>query len=111
MSSMRPPRQNAPRPCHETAPPWQLVCRRSGLPDVLAGSVISEKDRCPQCRGNRVVQEKKILEVHVDQGMQHNQKIVFQGEADEAVRSRSLALHLAHLIRGNCGAISAAAMP
>lgn len=54
-----------------------------------AGTVISDKDRCPQCRGNRVVQEKKILEVHVDKGMQHNQKIVFQGEADEAVRNRS----------------------
>lgn len=52
-----------------------------------AGTVISDKDRCPQCRGNRVVQEKKILEVHVDKGMQHNQKIVFQGEADEAVRT------------------------
>ena len=32
------------------------------------------------------MQEKKILEVNVEKGMQHNQKIVFQGEADEAVR-------------------------
>lgn len=52
----------------------------------VSGSVTSEKDKCPQCRGNRVVQEKKILEVNVEKGMQHNQKIVFQGEADEAVR-------------------------
>jgi hypothetical protein len=32
------------------------------------------------------VQDKKILEVVVERGMQHNQKIVFRGEADEAVR-------------------------
>ena len=30
------------------------------------------------------MQDKKILEVNVEKGMQHNQKIVFQGEADEA---------------------------
>jgi DnaJ-class molecular chaperone len=53
-----------------------------------AGQTISEKDRCPQCRGNKTVQDKKILEVHVERGMQHNQKIVFRGEADEAVRGR-----------------------
>jgi len=31
-----------------------------------------------------VVQEKKVLEVHIEKGMVNNQKIVFQGEADEA---------------------------
>lgn len=49
-----------------------------------SGEVISDKDKCPQCKGNKVNQEKKVLEVHVEKGMQHNQKIVFQGEADEA---------------------------
>ncbi|XP_043718527.1 chaperone protein dnaJ A6-like [Telopea speciosissima] len=49
-----------------------------------SGEVISEKDRCPQCKGSKVTQEKKVLEVHVEKGMQHGQKIVFQGEADEA---------------------------
>jgi hypothetical protein len=53
---------------------------------VRAGQVISEKDKCPQCQGNKVVQDKKILEVVVERGMQHNQKIEFRGEADEAVR-------------------------
>jgi DnaJ-class molecular chaperone len=53
---------------------------------AAAGQTISEKDRCPQCRGNKTVQDKKILEVNVERGMQHNQKIVFRGEADEAVR-------------------------
>ena len=42
------------------------------------------EDKCPQCHGQKVVQEKKVLEVHIDKGMVNNQKIVFQGEADEA---------------------------
>lgn len=48
------------------------------------GEVISERDRCPQCKGNKVSQERKVLEVHVDKGMQQGQKIVFEGQADEA---------------------------
>lgn len=49
-----------------------------------SGQVISDRDRCPQCHGQKVVQEKKVLEVAIDKGMVNNQKIVFQGEADEA---------------------------
>lgn len=49
-----------------------------------SGEVISEKDKCPQCKGNKVSQEKRVLEVHVEKGMQHGQKIVFEGQADEA---------------------------
>ncbi|XP_051120639.1 dnaJ protein homolog ANJ1 [Andrographis paniculata] len=48
------------------------------------GETINEKDRCPQCKGEKVVQEKKVLEVHVEKGMQNGQKITFPGEADEA---------------------------
>ena len=50
-----------------------------------SGEIISEKDKCSSCKGSKVVQEKKVLEVHVEKGMQHDQKIVFQGQADEAV--------------------------
>lgn len=49
------------------------------------GETISDKDRCPQCKGEKVSQEKKVLEVVVEKGMQHGQKITFPGEADEAV--------------------------
>jgi len=49
-----------------------------------AGQVISEKDKCGQCRATKVVQEKKVVEVHVEKGMRHGEKITFQGEADEA---------------------------
>ncbi|XP_054781039.1 chaperone protein dnaJ A6-like [Prosopis cineraria] len=48
------------------------------------GEVISERDKCPPCKGNKVTQEKKVLEVHVEKGMQQGQKIVFEGQADEA---------------------------
>lgn len=50
------------------------------------GETINDKDRCPQCKGEKVVQEKKVLEVVVEKGMQNGQKITFPGEADEAVR-------------------------
>jgi DnaJ-class molecular chaperone len=53
------------------------------------GETINDKDRCTQCKGEKVVQQKKVLEVHVEKGMQNSQKITFPGEADEAVRSRS----------------------
>nr|KYP39713.1 DnaJ protein isogeny ANJ1 [Cajanus cajan] len=48
------------------------------------GETINDRDRCPQCKGEKVVQEKKVLEVHVEKGMQNGQKITFPGEADEA---------------------------
>ncbi|KAL3718431.1 hypothetical protein ACJRO7_003548 [Eucalyptus globulus] len=48
------------------------------------GETINEKDRCPQCKGDKVVSEKKVLEVVVEKGMQNGQKITFPGEADEA---------------------------
>jgi DnaJ-class molecular chaperone len=52
---------------------------------INTGEMINDKDRCGQCKGEKVVQDKKVLEVHVEKGMQNGQKITFQGEADEAV--------------------------
>ncbi|KAL9266084.1 DnaJ protein-like protein [Drosera capensis] len=48
------------------------------------GETINDRDRCPQCKGAKVLQEKKVLEVVVEKGMQNGQKITFTGEADEA---------------------------
>ncbi|CAK6951144.1 dnaJ homolog subfamily A member 2-like [Scomber scombrus] len=48
------------------------------------GEVINEKDRCKKCEGHKVSKETKLLEVHVDKGMRHGQKITFSGEADQA---------------------------
>lgn len=51
---------------------------------ACAGEVINEKDRCRKCEGHKVCKETKLLEVHVDKGMKHGQKITFSGEADQA---------------------------
>jgi len=48
------------------------------------GEVIREKDKCKPCNGRKVIQERKVLEVHVDKGMKDGQRIVFNGEADQA---------------------------
>mmetsp|Transcript_8422 Transcript_8422/g.25297 ORF Transcript_8422/g.25297 Transcript_8422/m.25297 type:complete len:410 (+) Transcript_8422:93-1322(+) len=48
-----------------------------------SGEVISPKARCNNCKGEKVVQERKVLEVYVEPGMEHGQKITFTGEADE----------------------------
>lgn len=52
--------------------------------NLRAGEVISERDRCKQCEGRKVCKELKVLEVHVDKGMKHGQKITFSGEADQS---------------------------
>lgn len=61
---------------------------------IYAGEVINERDKCPQCKGNKVTHEKKVLEVHVEKGMQQGQKIIFEGQADEAVSGYVLYLFL-----------------
>jgi len=47
------------------------------------GEVIDRKDRCQECKGHKVIQEKKVLEVFVDKGMKDGQKIVFSGVGDQ----------------------------
>ncbi|KAI7899461.1 ATPase GET3 [Cokeromyces recurvatus] len=49
-----------------------------------SGEIINEKDRCTQCMGKKIVNERKILEVNVERGMRGGQKIVFSGEGDQA---------------------------
>lgn len=44
------------------------------------GEIINEKDRCTDCEGKKVVNQTKILEVHVDKGMRDSQKILFRGK-------------------------------
>jgi len=48
------------------------------------GEVIREKDRCTRCTGAKTYSEKKVLDVYIDKGMRHGQRIVFSGEGDQA---------------------------
>uniref|UniRef100_H2YM75 Uncharacterized protein n=1 Tax=Ciona savignyi TaxID=51511 RepID=H2YM75_CIOSA len=47
------------------------------------GERINAKDRCKNCHGKKVMKQSKILEVHVDKGMNEGQKVVFHGEGDQ----------------------------
>ncbi|KAF0894476.1 hypothetical protein E2562_039191 [Oryza meyeriana var. granulata] len=47
---------------------------------AFEGEIISDRDKCTNFRASKVIQEKKVLEVHIEKGMQHGQKIVFQGQ-------------------------------
>jgi len=37
------------------------------------GERINEKDKCQTCKGKKIVHERKILEVHIDKGMDDGQ--------------------------------------
>lgn len=47
------------------------------------GEIIDKKDRCPKCDGKKVTRERKVLEVHIDKGMEDGQKVVLYGEGDQ----------------------------
>jgi len=48
------------------------------------GEMIKPKDRCQTCSGNKTIEETKILDVFVDKGMEHGEKITFDGEGDQS---------------------------
>lgn len=48
------------------------------------GKSIDVNDRCKVCHGEKVVQEKKIIEVYIEKGIRDKEKIVFNGLGDEA---------------------------
>jgi len=48
------------------------------------GEVIKDKDRCTKCSGTKTYSEKKVLDVYIDKGMRHGQRVVFAGEGDQA---------------------------
>lgn len=65
--------------------PGMVQQMQSVCPDCKgAGKSISAADKCKGCKGKKVAKERKVLEVHIEKGMKHNQKITFHGEADQA---------------------------
>ncbi|KAF8421085.1 hypothetical protein EV426DRAFT_229127 [Tirmania nivea] len=47
------------------------------------GKVFKEKEKCRKCKGERVLEEKKMLEVYIPRGSKDGDKIVLEGEADD----------------------------
>lgn len=48
------------------------------------GKVYKDKEKCKKCKGKRVVEKKKILELYVPRGAREGEKIVLAGEADQS---------------------------
>lgn len=48
------------------------------------GTIVKEKDRCRKCKGKRVTSEKKQLEIYIPRGAIQGERIVLEGEADQA---------------------------
>lgn len=53
--------------------------------DVCSGSgeITPEGNKCNECKGKKVVNQKKVLEVNIDKGSPDGDKYTFHGEADE----------------------------
>ncbi|CAF3483789.1 unnamed protein product [Rotaria sp. Silwood1] len=47
------------------------------------GEKINPKDKCKTCDGKKIIRERKIIEVHIDKGMEDGKKITFSGEGDQ----------------------------
>lgn len=47
------------------------------------GEKINAKDKCKTCDGKKINRERKIIEVHIDKGMEDGKKITFSGEGDQ----------------------------
>ncbi|KAK8173539.1 hypothetical protein IWX90DRAFT_412957 [Phyllosticta citrichinensis] len=48
------------------------------------GKVYKDKEKCKKCKGKRVVEKRKILELYVPRGTREGEKIVLAGEADQS---------------------------
>jgi len=57
---------------------------------VIVGEVINEKDRCKKCRGKKVTQESKDIEIRVDPGMKDGQRITLHGQGDQMVSAATV---------------------
>jgi len=57
----------------------QTVCHDCGG----QGERVNPADRCKACQGKKIIKDKKIIQVHVDRGMQDGEKITLHGEGDQ----------------------------
>ncbi|KDQ15893.1 hypothetical protein BOTBODRAFT_31341 [Botryobasidium botryosum FD-172 SS1] len=69
---------------HRQVGPSQVGVSQVTCPDCHGeGTKIRDKDRCKKCKGGKITNEKKKLEVNIEKGMVDRQKIVLAGEGDQ----------------------------
>jgi len=49
------------------------------------GKTVPEKDKCKKCKGVKVIDESKTVEVAIESGVPHEHDYIFTGESDEYV--------------------------
>ncbi|KAI1979618.1 DnaJ-like protein xdj1 [Ophidiomyces ophidiicola] len=47
------------------------------------GHFFQAKDKCKKCKGSRVTEERKLLEIYIPRGAKHGDRIVLEGEGDQ----------------------------
>jgi len=64
--------------------PGFLSSTRAACSDCKGeGTKVDKENLCKECKGNKIVQENKTIEVPIEQGVPHEHHITFTGEADE----------------------------
>ncbi|MCJ1314397.1 hypothetical protein MMC25_008079 [Agyrium rufum] len=48
------------------------------------GEMFKDKEKCKKCKGKRVTEERKILELYIPRGSKTGDRIVLEGEADQS---------------------------
>lgn len=83
------------RGCEEGCVQKCQVCRGTGTESRMQqieqicrncagqGEINAAKDRCKQCKGNKTIHYWSKLQVHIEKGMRHGQKIVYYGEGNQ----------------------------
>ena len=46
---------------------------------------MSEEDKCPECKGAKILEEKKEIDIKLDPGVPDNHVYTFAGEGHETV--------------------------
>lgn len=47
------------------------------------GTDVADKDKCTQCKGRQIQEDRKIFEVHIEKGMKTGDFVSFAGEGDQ----------------------------
>ena len=56
---------------------------------------MDEKDRCKKCKGERIIDNEKVVEVPLEKGVPEDKDYCFYGDGDEIVRFLVLIILLA----------------